>query len=182
VLVAHGLFDPLSVTADGHGWDLREVLSDSNIAFDAVLLGDDHTPNTKEVAGAVASYPGRPTERHRIRKQRADSMTSLSAMTRLMLRMRNWTRPFHRFTVELDDDDGLAKVKRAIDARDVSNACIFITVVGEGDSFTVKAVEEHALDNGAFLCRVRDTREFDNTEQEAEVNFARTRMLHSRTH
>jgi len=58
VLVAHGLFDPLSVTADGHGWDLREVLSDSNIAFDAVLLGDDHTPNTKEVAGAVASYPG----------------------------------------------------------------------------------------------------------------------------
>jgi len=41
-------------------------------------------------------------------------------------------------------------VKRAIDARDVSNACIFITVVGEGDSFTVKAVEEHALDNGAF--------------------------------
>jgi hypothetical protein len=24
----------------------------------------------------------------------------------------------------------------------------------------------------AFLCRVRDTREFDNTEQEAEVNFA----------
>jgi len=173
VLVAHGLFDPLSVTADGHGWDLREVLSDSNIAFDAVLLGDDHTPNTKEVAGAVASYPGS-TDRTASDQEATRGFNDITIgddevdVTHEKLD----TRPFHRFTVELDDDDGLAKVKRAIDARDVSNACIFITVVGEGDSFTVKAVEEHALDNGAFLCRVRDTREFDNTEQEAEVNFA----------
>ncbi|MFB6078298.1 MAG: metallophosphoesterase [Halarchaeum sp.] len=53
-LVSHGLFQPFP-----HGtWDLEEILDAANVAFDAVLLGDDHTPDTRRIDGTWATYCG----------------------------------------------------------------------------------------------------------------------------
>jgi len=53
-LVSHGLFTPFP-----HGeWDLEDVLEASPVAFDAVLLGDDHTPDTVRLDGTWATYCG----------------------------------------------------------------------------------------------------------------------------
>ncbi|GGL43799.1 metallophosphatase [Halarchaeum grantii] len=53
-LVSHGLFAPFP-----HGdWDLEEVLEEATVAFDAVLLGDDHTADTVRVDGTWATYCG----------------------------------------------------------------------------------------------------------------------------
>lgn len=47
VLVGHGLFTPF-----GHGdWDSREILSRSPVAFDLMLVGDDHVPHHAFVGG-----------------------------------------------------------------------------------------------------------------------------------
>ncbi|GAA0309075.1 metallophosphoesterase [Halarchaeum salinum] len=53
-LVSHGLFQPFP-----HGdWDLETVLDQSPVAFDAVLLGDDHTADTVRLDGTWATYCG----------------------------------------------------------------------------------------------------------------------------
>jgi len=53
-LVAHGLFEPFGY-AD---WDTETVLTESDVDFDAMLLGDNHTPDVAKVDGTWVTYPG----------------------------------------------------------------------------------------------------------------------------
>jgi len=53
-LVAHGLFTPFA-HAD---WDTETVLAESTVDFDALLLGDNHAPDTARVNGAWVTYCG----------------------------------------------------------------------------------------------------------------------------
>jgi len=70
-LVAHGLFEPFGY-AD---WDTETVLTESDVDFDAMLLGDNHTPDVAKVDGTWVTYPGS-TERASARSARGAATTS----------------------------------------------------------------------------------------------------------
>ncbi|MFB6153272.1 MAG: DNA double-strand break repair protein Mre11 [Halodesulfurarchaeum sp.] len=168
-LVSHGLFSPFP-----HGdWDLEEVLNRSNVDFDAVLLGDDHSPETKRVDGTWATYCGS-TERTSAaeRDPRGYNLVTFEededvSITRKGLE----TRDFVFVDVELRDDEGSAIIRERIREASVEEAVVIVTVEGDGGSITPADIEQFGDEQGALVTRVNDRRERAG-EDEIEVSFA----------
>ncbi|OYR60221.1 DNA double-strand break repair protein Mre11 [Halorubrum ezzemoulense] len=173
-LVAHGLFEPFGY-AD---WDTETVLTESNVAFDAMLLGDNHTPDTAEVADTWVTYPGS-TERASAseREGRGYNLVVFDADTaggddRVEIRRRALdTRPFVFVSVELREGEGESRVRERVREFDLAEAVVHVEITGEGDPVTPAAVEEFATDEGALIARVVDRREVD-ADGEVDVSFA----------
>jgi DNA repair exonuclease SbcCD nuclease subunit len=173
-LVAHGLFEPFGY-AD---WDTETVLTESDIAFDAMLLGDNHTPDTAEVADTWVTYPGS-TERASAseREGRGYNLVVFDADTaggddRVEIRRRALdTRPFVFVSVELREGEGESRVRERVREFDLAEAVVHVEITGEGDPVTPAAVEEFATDEGALIARVVDRREVD-ADGEVDVSFA----------
>ncbi|OYR71920.1 DNA double-strand break repair protein Mre11 [Halorubrum ezzemoulense] len=171
-LVAHGLFEPFGY-AD---WDTETVLTESDVAFDAMLLGDNHTPDTAEVADTWVTYPGS-TERASAseREGRGYNLVVFDADTaggddRVEIRRRALdTRPFVFVSVELRE--GESRVRERVREFDLAEAVVHVEITGEGDPVTPAAVEEFATDEGALIARVVDRREVD-ADGEVDVSFA----------
>ena len=173
-LVAHGLFEPFGY-AD---WDTEEVLAESDVAFDAMLLGDNHTPDVAEVNGTWVTYPGS-TERASAseREGRGYNLVEFDADAaggddRVEIRRRALdTRPFVFVEADLREGEGAARVREKVRQHDLDDAVVLVSVTGDGDPVTPAAIEEFATDEGALIARVTDRREIE-TDAEVDVSFA----------
>ncbi|RLM76296.1 DNA double-strand break repair protein Mre11 [Halorubrum sp. Atlit-26R] len=173
-LVAHGLFEPFGY-AD---WDTETVLTESDVDFDAMLLGDNHKPDTAEVADTWVTYPGS-TERASAseREGRGYNLVVFDADAaggddRVEIRRRALeTRPFVFVSVELREGEGESRVRERVREYDLAEAVVHVEITGEGDPVTPAAVEEFATDEGALIARVTDRREVD-ADGEVDVSFA----------
>jgi DNA repair exonuclease SbcCD nuclease subunit len=173
-LVAHGLFEPFGY-AD---WDTETVLTESSVEFDALLLGDNHTPDVAEVTGTWVTYPGS-TERASAseREGRGYNLVTFDADAaggddRVEIRRRALdTRPFVFVEADLREGEGAARVRENLRQHDLDDAVVLVNVTGGGDPVTPAAIEEFATDEGALIARVNDRREVE-TDAEIDVSFA----------
>ena len=169
-LVTHGLFEPFP-----HGdWDLREVLAGSPVSFDAVLLGDDHTPRTRELDDpheAWVTYCGS-TERASAAEREERGYNLVVFEDGVDVRRRGLdTREFVFVDLELGQGEGVERVRERIGQHDVADAVVVVSIDGAGEPVTPAAVEEYGDEQGALVTRVTDHREFAD-ESEVEVSFA----------
>lgn len=166
-LVGHGLFTPFP-----HGnWETETVLSEANVEFDAMLLGDNHIHDTAEVADAWVTYCGS-TERASADERSARGYNLVTFDGDVAISHRSLeTRPFAFVGVDLAEGEGTDRVRERLREHDLEDAVVVVEVTGEGDPVTPASVEEFALERGALIARVTDRREFDS-EAELSVNFA----------
>jgi len=133
-LVAHGLFEPFGY-AD---WDTETVLTESDVDFDAMLLGDNHTPDVAKVDGTWVTYPGS-TERASAseREGRGYNLVTFDADAaggddRVEIRRRALdTRPFVFVEVDLREGEGAARVREKVRQHDLGDAVVLVDVTGE---------------------------------------------------
>jgi DNA repair exonuclease SbcCD nuclease subunit len=166
-LVAHGLFEPFP-HAD---WDTGALLEASPVDFDALLLGDNHTPDRAEVADTWVTYPGS-TERADASERDARGYNIVTFEEAVSIRRRGLdTRPFVTLDLELSEGDDAEYVRERIREADVEDAVVIVTIEGDGGEIPAARIEEFATERGALLARVNDRREFD-AEGVSEVRFA----------
>ena len=175
-LVAHGLFTPFP-HAD---WETETVLDESNVDFDAVLLGDNHAADRAEVDGTWVTYCGS-TERASAdeRDARGYNLVEFGADAggdaTVDIRRRSLdTRPFVFVDVDLAPDEGVDRVREQVRQHDLSEAVVIVTITGDGDPVAPAAVEEAAVEAGALIARVTDHRAVggDATAAAPDVDFA----------
>ena len=186
VLVAHGQFDPLSVSIRGDAWDLAAVLEASTVAFDVALLGDEHAHDTVSVDGVPATYCGS-TERVSAAEREGrgynivtfgdaaggDAGDDGTARSVDLRRRAIGTRPFVFVSVELADGEGVERVRDRVREHDLADAVVIVEVTGEGEPVTPADVESAALAEGALVARVTDRREvLGDDDAEVPVQFA----------
>ncbi|OYR55927.1 DNA double-strand break repair protein Mre11 [Halorubrum halodurans] len=173
-LVAHGLFEPFA-HAD---WDTETVLAESDVDFDAMLLGDNHTPDSAEVAGTWVTYPGS-TERASAseREGRGYNLVTFDEAAvggddRVEIRRRALdTREFVFVSVELGPEEGETRVRERVREHDLADAVVLVEITGEGEPVTPAAIEGFADAEGALVARVTDRRTVE-TDEEVDVSFA----------
>lgn len=167
LLVAHGIFTPFP-HAD---WDLKEILTRSNIAFDGVLLGDDHTPRIEQVNGITATYPGS-TERTAAdqTEKRGYNVVTIEEDDVSITHETIDTRPFRYVDVELLSGDTVDKVIGEVeDAEFEDGSVVIVTLTGEGDRVPTGDIERAGLRHGALTVEVNDRREFDDEVADFEA-------------
>ncbi|WP_424008261.1 DNA double-strand break repair protein Mre11 [Haloferax denitrificans] len=170
VLVAHGLFTPFA-HAD---WETETVLAESNVDFDAVLLGDNHVPDTADLDGTWVTYCGS-TERASAseRDPRGYNLVEFTPDAVDIRRRTLETRPFAFVEVDLAGDEGIERVRRRVREFDLEDAVVIVELRGEGETVTPAAVESFAVEEGALVARVNDKRDIDDDADLAtDVTFA----------
>jgi exonuclease SbcD len=170
VLVSHGLFQPFP-----HGdWDAQEVLAESTVDFDAVLLGDNHKPQTQRVEEPHESwltYCGS-TERASADERDERGYNLVVFDEDIDIRRRGLdTREFVFVDVELGADEGVERVRERVGQYDLTDAVVVVAIEGAGDPIAPATIEEFADDCGALVARVTDHRELAD-EGDIEVSFA----------
>jgi DNA repair exonuclease SbcCD nuclease subunit len=170
VLVSHGLFQPFP-----HGdWDAQDVLAQANVAFDAVLLGDNHKPQTKRVEEphrAWLTYCGS-TERASADERDERGYNLVVFDDDIDIRRRGLdTREFVFVDVELGEGEGAERVRERVGQYDLGDAVVVVSISGEGDPIAPATIEEFADDRGALIARVTDHRELTD-ESDVDVSFA----------
>ncbi|MFC4436968.1 MULTISPECIES: DNA double-strand break repair protein Mre11 [Natrialbaceae] len=170
-LVSHGLFEPFA-HAD---WDTERLLSESTVEFDAVLLGDNHHPDTAEVRDTWVTYCGS-TERASAseREDRGYNLVGFETGEEPAIRRRSLetAREFAFVDVELAEGEGVDRIQERVRQHDLEDAVVIVTIEGEGRPITPAAVEELAIDRGALVARVNDRRELPDEGEEISVSFA----------
>ncbi|EMA34090.1 DNA double-strand break repair protein Mre11 [Halobiforma nitratireducens] len=172
-LVSHGLFEPFA-HAD---WDTERLLAESTVEFDAVLLGDNHHPDTAELNDTWVTYCGS-TERASAseREDRGYNLVTFDVdeddrgvgISRRGLP----TREFVFVDIELEAGEGIDRVQERVRQHDLTDAVVIVTIEGEGTPITPAAIEELAIDRGALVARVNDRRELPDEDEEVSVSFA----------
>ncbi|QFU83468.1 DNA double-strand break repair protein Mre11 [Natronorubrum aibiense] len=169
-LVSHGLFEPFA-HAD---WDTERLLSESTVDFDAVLLGDNHKPDTAELLDTWVTYCGS-TERASA-SEREDRGYNLVEFTddavSISRRGLTDTREFVFVDVDLAEDEGVDRVQERVRQHDLEDAVVIVTIEGDGRPITPATIEEAAIDRGALIARVNDRRELPDDEEAVSVSFA----------
>jgi len=167
-LVTHGLFQPF----DYGDWDAAEILTESSVAFDAMLLGDNHDPGKQQVEDAWITYCGS-TERASAseREDRGYNIVTFDDEVRITRRGLD-TREFVFVDVDLGPEEGVERVRSRVGQHDLEDAVVIVSISGDGDPVTPASVESFALDQGALVARVTDHREITAEEQETEISFA----------
>ncbi|MBV0923659.1 metallophosphoesterase family protein [Halomicroarcula limicola] len=167
-LVTHGLFQPF----DYGDWDAGEILDQSSVAFDALLLGDNHDPGKQRIDETWVTYCGS-TERASAseREDRGYNIVAFDGETRITRRGVD-TREFVFVDVELGPEEGVERVRSRVGEHDVEDAVVIVGIDGDGDPIAPASVEEYALDAGALVARVTDHRELAADERETSVSFA----------
>jgi len=166
-LVSHGLFTPFA-HAD---WDLDEILRESNVDFDAVLLGDNHAAGQQQIEDTWVTYCGS-TERASASERDPRGYNIVEFDEEVAISRRGLdTREFVFVDVELGPEDGTGYVRERVRERDVEDAVVVVTVEGDGENVTPADVERFGDEQGALLTRVNDRREVE-TDTDVEVSFA----------
>ena len=167
-LVTHGLFQPF----DYGDWDAGEVLDESSVDFDALLLGDNHKPGKQMVDDAWVTYCGS-TERASAseREDRGYNIVTFGDEVQITRRGLD-TREFVFVDVELDQEEGVERVRSQVAQYDLDDAVVIVGIDGDGEPVAPASIEEFALDQGALVARVTDHRELAADERETSVSFA----------
>lgn len=182
VLVAHGLFEPLTAHGD---WSLPDVLSSSTVDFDAALLGDDHAPKYDDIGDTLATYPGS-TERTAADQREKRRFTIVRfgddggsgetegcppgvSYEEVPLDVRE-----HEYIdIEADEEmDVATRVRNELRDRNIQDAVAVVTISGEGDPVTVAPLEEFGDEQGALVTRVSDRRRRGVDRVAVDVSFA----------
>jgi DNA repair exonuclease SbcCD nuclease subunit len=171
-LVTHGLFEPLVPDYGNVEWDAAEVLEAANVDFQAMLLGDEHTPERVEIDGTWVTYCGS-TERASASEQdeRGYNIVEFADGEASITRRGIPTREFAYVDVELGDGEGIDRVRERVSQYDLADAVTIVTIDGTGEEVTPARVEEFASEQGALVTRVTDHRE-TTEETDVEVSFA----------
>ena len=169
-LVLHGLFGPFD-----HGeWDVREILRDAEVAFDAVLLGDDHEPKTRQIDDpheTWLTYCGS-TERASASEREDRGYNLVDFEDGVDIRRRGLdTREFVFVDIELAAGEGTSRVRERVGQYDLDDSVVIVTLTGEGEAVTPAEIETYAGERGALVTRVNDRREVEE-DDEVEVSFA----------
>ncbi|MFB6223213.1 MAG: DNA double-strand break repair protein Mre11 [Haloarcula sp.] len=167
-LVTHGLFQPF----DYGDWDAEEILTESSVDFDALLLGDNHDSGKQQIEDAWITYCGS-TERASAseREDRGYNIVTFDDEVRITRRGLD-TREFVFVDVELGPEEGVERVRSRVGQHDLDDAVVIVSLDGDGDPVTPASVESFALDQGALVARVTDHREITAAEHETEISFA----------
>jgi DNA repair exonuclease SbcCD nuclease subunit len=168
-LVSHGMFEPFA-----HGdWDAETILAGSPVDFDALLLGDNHTPGTKTIEDTWLTYPGS-TERTSAseRDARGYNLVTFDGELKIARRTLDCTREFVFVDVELGEGEATERVRERVRQYEHEAAVTIVTVEGEGEPITPAAVEELAIEHGALVARVNDRRDIEREEPAPDVHFA----------
>ncbi|GGK52835.1 DNA double-strand break repair protein Mre11 [Haloarcula sebkhae] len=167
-LVTHGLFQPF----DYGDWDAEEILTESSVEFDAMLLGDNHDPGKQQVKDAWVTYCGS-TERASAseREDRGYNIVTFDDEVRITRRGLD-TREFVFVDVDLGPEEGVERVRSRVGQHDLEDAVVIVSISGDGDPVTPASVESFALDRGALVARVTDHREITAEERETDISFA----------
>ncbi|GGM43401.1 DNA double-strand break repair protein Mre11 [Haloarcula argentinensis] len=167
-LVTHGLFQPF----DYGDWDAEEILTESSVEFDAMLLGDNHDPGKQQVEDAWVTYCGS-TERASAseREDRGYNIVTFDDEVRITRRGLD-TREFVFVDVDLGPEEGVERVRSRVGQHDLDDAVVIVSISGDGDPVTPASVESFALDRGALVARVTDHREITAEERETDISFA----------
>jgi len=166
-LVSHGQFQPF----DYGTWDATEIVAESTVDFDALLLGDEHKPGTKQVEETWLTYCGS-TERASADEEAERGYNIVTFDDEVQITRRGLdTREFVFVPVELTEGQGLDRVTERIGQHDLEDAVVIVHIEGDGEPITPAGIEEFALDRGALVARVTDHREFAD-EREVEISFA----------
>jgi len=165
-LVSHGLFTPFEFGE----WDTGTVLSAATVEFDAMLLGDNHKPDTAEVSGTWVTYCGS-TERASASEEDARGYNLVTFDDgEVDIRRRSLdTRPFAFVSVDLAEGEGIERVREQVRQHDLTDAVCIVEITGDGEPVTPAAIEEAGEEAGALLVRVTDRREI---EEDAEVGIS----------
>lgn len=167
-LVSHGLFTPFAHA----NWDLEEVLRESNVDFDAVLLGDNHTPDTVQIQDTWVTYCGS-TERASASERDPRGYNIVEFDDDVSITRRGLdTRDFVFVDVDLASGEGPEFVVEKLREHDLEGAVVIVTIEGEGERITPADLEEFGRDQGALVTRVNDRRELDTPDANIEVSFA----------
>jgi len=169
-LVTHGLFEPFE-----HGdWDARELLAESTVSFDCLLLGDDHTPQQRRVEEpheAWLTYCGS-TERASASEREDRGYNLVRFGDGIDIRRRGLeTREFVYVDVELAPGEGSQRIYERLEEQALEDAVVVVTIAGEGESVTPAEVEQFGAERGALATRVTDRRELATAET-VDVSFA----------
>ncbi len=177
-LVTHGLFQPF----DYGDWDVEVVLEESGVEFDAMLLGDNHKPQTAQADdGTWLTYCGS-TERasaderedrgYNIVTFDADGASDGADAGEVTISRRGLpTREFRFVDVELAEGEGVDRVRERVSEYDLADTVTIVNIDGEGDPVSPAQIEEQVRDAGALVVRVNDRREFEEGAG-VEVSFA----------
>jgi DNA repair exonuclease SbcCD nuclease subunit len=164
-LVAHGLFTPFA-HAD---WETETVLEEATVDFDAVLLGDNHTPGIERVDGTPVTYCGS-TERVSAAERDGRGYNLVTFDESVDIRRRAVeTRPFRFVPVDLAEGEGEERVREQVRQHQLDGAVVVVEISGDGDPVTPASVEQLALDEGALVARVTDRREFERADDTGSV-------------
>lgn len=172
LLVAHGLFSPISP----HGtWDLNHLLAQSQIPFDAILLGDDHTPRVDQINDIPVTYAGS-TDRTAI-DQTSDRTCNLvtinAADTDVHIdQLPLDTRPHVFIHADLTPGDGAGEIRRRLDRHELTGAVVAIRITGDGEDIVPADLEEYGKSQGALVVRVSDRRDLTIEDIDIDVAFA----------
>ena len=170
-LVSHCLFEPLVPDYGNVEWDLEAVLASAPVEFDAVLLGDEHAPTTRTVAGAWATYPGS-TERASAgeRDERGYNLVEFDGDVRISRRGIE-TRPFVFVDLDLGGNEGIERIHDRLREHDLEGAVVHVTIEGDGEAIAPARIESFATDEGALVARVTDRRELEAAAVDLDVSF-----------
>jgi DNA repair exonuclease SbcCD nuclease subunit len=171
-LVAHGRFAPVVPDYGNVEWDVEAVLEAASVAFDAVLLGDEHAPTTETVDDTWVTYPGS-TERASASEREERGYNIVEFDDEVLISRRGLeTRPFVFLDLELGENEGIDRVRDRLRERDLDGAVVHVTLAGDGEAVTPARVESFATDQGALVARLKDTREIGEEDAEIDVSFA----------
>ena len=167
-LVSHGLFEPFA-HAD---WDTNALLDGSNIDFDALLLGDNHSPGQAQLQDTWVTYCGS-TERASAveREARGYNVVTFEEGVRITRRQLAATREWVFVDVTLAGSEGTDHVIGEAIAHDVMDAVVIVRVTGDGSDISPATIEEKLDGAGALLSRVIDERDLPERET-GDVSFA----------
>ncbi|EMA17371.1 MULTISPECIES: DNA double-strand break repair protein Mre11 [Haloarcula] len=167
-LVTHGLFQPF----DYGDWDAEQILTESSVTFDAMLLGDNHDPGKQQIEDTWVTYCGS-TERASAseREDRGYNIVTFDDEVRITRRGLD-TREFVFVDVDLGPEEGVERVRSRVGQHDLEDAVVIVSISGDGDPVTPASVESFALDRGALVARVTDHREITAEDHETDISFA----------
>jgi len=170
ILVGHAQFAPLTPG----NWDLREVLNQSNIDFDAVLLGDEHDRIETEIFETPVTYSGS-TERTATDQQKPRTYNIVTVDgSKINIEAKELdTRQFEVMNIQLPIDKGLEYVQDQLSEKDIEDAVVRVNITGDGERVSPSTVEQYLQDEcGTFYAIVKDDREFEREQIEIDVTFA----------
>jgi len=168
LLVTHGLFEPFAHAE----WDTADLLDRATVAFDALLLGDNHEPGIRTVEDTWVTSPGS-TERCSAteREERGYNIVTLDEGVDVTRRGLDATREFVFVDIDLAPGEGVERVRSRVLEHDLEDAVVVVSVDGDGEPFAPAAVEEAATEAGALIARVTDRRDVEE-ETDVDVSFA----------